>query len=453
MTKRSRTGDRSVRWLVEKLLAPAYEGLRFARAVKRAVVRVTLRLARILKSRLGLAAVRGVVLCVMFLIALIGRFKRKRVDIGLGPEPMINNVYHKRALERFGYTAETFVNTVYFITDEFDIRADRVLDGRLRLATALLQKYAYFLRAIYVAWLQFTRYRCLYTYFQGGQLGHFHGLVAKAEPSLLRLARVKTVLMPYGGDVHELSRCPNLLFKHAMAVDYPGHRMRRQDIALRIDRWTQKSDHVISGCDWVDYMFHWDTLMLGHFSIDTDQWEPSPDRLVNGQGPVRVLHAPNHRTIKGTEFFVRAIQELREEGVDVELVLVERVPNSEIKRLMSTIDIVADQLVVGWYAMFALEAMATGLPVLCYIREDLERLYVSAGLLEANELPIVRCTPETVKDVLRDLVADRARRREIGDASRAFVERRHSLDAIGAVFDRINRAIGVCPSREAGGAS
>ena len=33
---------------------------------------------------------------------------------------MINNVYHKRALEAYGYKVETFVSKLFFITDEFD---------------------------------------------------------------------------------------------------------------------------------------------------------------------------------------------------------------------------------------------------------------------------------------------------------------------------------------------
>jgi hypothetical protein len=423
----------------------ARQGWRFGLGVMRP--------GKILRNWLLLRLVRLSTLSAMFFAALVGRYRRKKIDIGLGPEPMINNVYHKRALAKYGYTAETFVNTVYYITEEFDYRADRLDCSRLVRWLPFLKPYIFYVHALAVAWRQFTRYRCVYFYFQGGQLGHVHGLPARAEPALLRLARVKTVVMPFGGDVHDLSRCPNLLFKHAMATDYPGHRHRRQDIALRIDRWTQKADHVISGCDWVDYMFHWDTLMLGHFSIDVDQWRPQEPRPCDPNGPLRILHAPNHRAIKGSQFFQRAVDELRAEGVHVELVILERVPNSEVQKVMATVDVVADQLIIGWYAMFALEAMAMGLPVLCYIREDLERLYVTAGLLESGELPLVKCAPESVKDVIRGLVEDRARLAAIGAASRAFVERHHSLETVGAVFDGINRSIGVCPSHSPGDAA
>ena len=36
---------------------------------------------------------------VLFLIALLNRYNKK-YDVGIGPEPLINNVYHKMALER-----------------------------------------------------------------------------------------------------------------------------------------------------------------------------------------------------------------------------------------------------------------------------------------------------------------------------------------------------------------
>ena len=139
--------------------------------------------------------------------------------------------------------------------------------------------------------------------------------------------------MPYGGDVQEMSRSPNLLFKHALAQDYPLHRLRRSDIARRIDLWTQQADHVISGCEWVDYMYHWDTLMLGHFSIDTQRWAPLAGAAPAGASrPLRILHAPNHRAIKGSQFFIQAVDELRHEGLPLELVILERVPNNRCAR-------------------------------------------------------------------------------------------------------------------------
>lgn len=41
----------------------------------------------------------------------------------------------------------------------------------------------------------------------------------------------------------------------------------------------------------------------------------------------------------------------------VELITVQGKSNSELLALIDSCDIVADQLVIGWYAMFAIEGM------------------------------------------------------------------------------------------------
>ena len=47
-----------------------------------------------------------------------------------------------------------------------------------------------------------------------------------------------------------------------------------------------------------------------------------------------------------------------------------------------------------------------------------------------TRVPIVSATAETLRETLRPLVADAARRRELGAASRAYVERVHDLERI-----------------------
>lgn len=373
------------------------------------------------------------------LLALAGRYTRKQVDVGLGPEPLINNVHHKKALEYYGYSVETFVNDVYFITDSFDIRGDLLFRGfsRYLFSRRLLVTVYLFARVT-------RRYRSIYIYFNGGPLGLGTRLLKATEPWLLKCARVKVVVMPYGGDVQDLTKATNLLYKHAMSGDYREHRLRRALIAKQVDRWTRHADHVLSGCDWVDYMYHWDTLMLGHFSIEADAWRaaaPSPPT-----GPLRVLHAPNHRRIKGSDHFIAAARELVEEGASLELVITEHVPNAEIRRQMETVDVVADQLVIGWYAMFSIEAMSMGKAVLCHLREDLLTFYEDAGLVERDEIPIIPCSPSTVKGQLRRLVDDRELVREAQRRGPGFVRKHHSTVAVGAVFDTINRSLGIAPT-------
>lgn len=371
---------------------------------------------------------------IAFGLAAIARFVPKRIDVGLGPEPLINNVFHKRALERYGYTVETFVDQVYFITAEFDYRADRVVP-----------KPFYFLRGHWLFVRAVFRYRCLYIYFNGGPLMN-KMLLWRLEPMLYRVAGVATVVMPYGADVQDMTRSPNLRFKHAMSMDYRDLMMRRREIAAQVEVWTRGATHIISGCEWVDYMYHWDTLMLAHFSFDVDACEMVAAR-VDPSSPLRVLHAPNHRNVKGTDTFIKAIEELKLEGVEIDLQLLQGVPNSEVREAIARADVVADQLVVGWYAMFAIEAMATGKAVLCYLRDDLTELYESVGLIAPGDNPVVNCSPRTVKRAIRDLAQNRQQLLELGRRGRAFVSKYHSLESVGRVFDGINRSMGMSPKQ------
>lgn len=380
---------------------------------------------------------------ILFLIVILARFSKKTIDVGLGPEPLINNIYHKQALELYGYTAQTFVSDVYFITDKFDVRGDQIFRRKSRFVKFIIYLYLWVVSVF--------RYKCLYIYFNGGALSFGTLFLWRVEPFIYKLAGVKLVVMPYGGDVQDMSRSPNLLFKNAIGCDYPEHRLRRQRIASKIDLWTKYADHIIAGCEWVDYLYHWDTLMLAHFSIDIDVWKShdSSERLQPGRNSkLKILHAPNHRLIKGTHYFIKAINELIEEGLDIELVLLEKVPNNEVKRVMASVDIVADQLVIGWYAMFALEAMAMGKPVLCYLRDDLKDLYVASGLVAPHEIPIINCSSITVKETIRHLALHREELSEIGQRSREYVLKHHSLQAVGAIFDRINNSLGLKPQRK-----
>ena len=388
--------------------------------------------------RIALLGLEAVLFGPTVIFAMIARFIPKAFDVGLGPEPIVSYVYHKKALEGQGYSAQTFVQGIYYITDAFDIRADLIFTGFL----SALSKF-------YLFALVVSRYRCLYTSFKGGPLGSTV-VLWRIEPLLYRIAHVKMVILPYGADVQVLTRSPNLLYKHAMGQDYPGQRSMRRLVGSKIDLWTRNADHIIGGCEWIDYMFHWDTVMLSHFSIDTEQWKPDPNVALRSTTDHRekltILHAPNHKALKGTNYFKNAVDELKEEGFSVELKVAEKVSNLQIKTLMESVDLVADQLVIGWYAMFAIEAMAMGKPVLCYLREDLKQFYINAGLIANDEIPIIECSPSTVKEVIRKFAIHREALNEIGKRSQAFVEKHHSLEKVGKVFSMINRSMGINPT-------
>ena len=135
-----------------------------------------------------------------------------------------------------------------------------------------------------------------------------------------------------------------------------------------------------------------------------------------------VVHAPSDRAKKGTEHVIAACEQL-----DVELDVVEGLPHDAARERYARADIVVDQLYAGWHGVFALEAMALGKPVVAHLKPDVvERSEQGYGV----RVPIVPATAETLVDALRPLVDEPARRRELGAAGRAYVERVHDIDAV-----------------------
>jgi len=135
-----------------------------------------------------------------------------------------------------------------------------------------------------------------------------------------------------------------------------------------------------------------------------------------------IVHAPSSRRRKGTEHVVAAV-----EGLEADIELVEGLHHDEAFQRYRAADIVVDQLNAGWYGLFAIEAMALGKPVVAFLHDEaVRRTEEAVGV----EVPVVSARAETLREVLRPLVADAARRRELGAASRAYVEHVHDLERI-----------------------
>jgi glycosyltransferase involved in cell wall biosynthesis len=164
---------------------------------------------------------------------------------------------------------------------------------------------------------------------------------------------------------------------------------------------------------------------LPYTTIEPGEWEPVP--LPATSHRFTILHAPTNRGLKGTDCILAAVDALRKRHPEVELVLVEKVPHDQVRALYASADLVIDQVLLGWYGGLAVEAMALGRPVVCYIRDE-DLRFVPEPM--RSEIPVIRATPDTLLAVLQDALAHRERLGEIGALSRAYVERWHDPLAI-----------------------
>lgn len=168
---------------------------------------------------------------------------------------------------------------------------------------------------------------------------------------------------------------------------------------------------------------------LPYASVDVEALTPI---WPTAQGPIRIVHAPSDATIKGSARIIEAVERLKSRH-PIEFTLVEGVPHERALELYRSADLVVDQVLTGWYGGFAVEVMAMGKPVACYIRdEDLDVL--PAGM--RNQLPLVRLHPDTLERDLEAAIAQRDLWQDWGSRSREFVQRWHDPRRIAAAMLR-----------------
>lgn len=205
--------------------------------------------------------------------------------------------------------------------------------------------------------------------------------------------------------------------------------------------FTLRADFIVTCLFHSETLPTWNLLTTHYYPIDTGAWLPNGhDSTHNGKdGPVTVVHASNHRELKGTEFLIAACQELEAEGYQIQLRLLEQVPNTEVQRIMAESDIVAEQFIHG-YALTAMEGMSLGKPVMSNLSDDhyyqVHRLYT--GL---DECPIVNTSIGQIKDHLRMLIINSELRRQIGEAGRRYVVKYHSYQTVARMWDLVYRKI------------
>lgn len=351
---------------------------------------------------------------------------RERFEDGVvrsvwGVTPIINLGTMRQSARRLGVDAESFCYQPYHVTSAFDV--------------VLTQQFEWALKtdAIAYSWLTFSwallSYDIFHTYYDRGFLLPFGGYgspnygVNEEEMRFLRIAGKRFYCMSYGADNRTRKRTlesgPINFCMHCTA---PGRYCICDDDAAEemfavIDQYT--TANLASGLS-TDYIPN--AIELHYLVVDTDRFEPTPLEPDAGR-PLRVLHAPNHPHFKGSHYLMDAVDALRREGVNIELNLVTGVAQTQVMKAMQESDIIVDQLIGGFYGQTAIEAMAMGRPVMCFISDP-------SRAAAPDELPIINCDPDTVEDTLRKYATDRTSLKSIGVRSRAYVERHHSLDAL-----------------------
>lgn len=265
---------------------------------------------------------------------------------------------------------------------------------------------------------------------------HFHsesflGSHGEWDLKLLRLFGKVIVFQYWGFDVKLQS--PALLWERYGAVKrdirfYDNSRKLRDNLThLRYADF-----RVYSG---LEVLRNVPDALFIPIAIDLARWKPVADIPLEHRLPpmtsVRILHPfqtwDTRGDWKGTSVVRAAIDQLKAEGLPVELVFLDRVPAEAMPYYYQQVDIVVEQLLSGFHGNVSVEAMAMGKPAVCFLHDDAYKLVPPGN-------PIVNANPDTLVERLRELATDAALRRQIGQRSRAYVETYYDARNIAKVY-------------------
>jgi glycosyltransferase involved in cell wall biosynthesis len=141
-------------------------------------------------------------------------------------------------------------------------------------------------------------------------------------------------------------------------------------------------------------------------------------------GTYRILHAPTHRGFKGTDYIIKAINDLKNDGFKIDLILAENLTHAELKEEYKKCHLFIDQIMSGWYGTATIEAMAIGRPVIVSLRDE----YFKYTNFSREEIPLLHADPDNILNVLKScLEISVTILKETGFQCRDFVEKKHDL--------------------------
>ena len=373
-------------------------------------------------------------LSLMLLLSLYVRVARSNPLVKprfvFGPVPIMNNVYWSKAIKSMGYRSETY--TIGFYSqinsrDDWDV----LLDDKYRFIP--IQNLKYF--------FAFAESLFRYDIFVIPMTGFFLGLtpLARFEAYFLMLAGKKTIVMPYGSDSYSYRNIRSTSLINGLLMSYPQAARNQKKVANRVDYWCRFGSVVFTGFMGPDGFGRWDVVIPSVLFIDQDEWSPSSrsSRADGKNAPVFIAHAPNHRGFKGSEFVMAAVDKLKQEGLQVELILIEGLQNNEVRKLFECeVDILVEQLIATGHGLTGLEGMISALPTISNL-EDEAYILPFRRWSYFDECPLVSATPENITDVLRQLITNPDLRQKLGKAGREYAQKYHSLDSAQYLYGEI----------------
>ena len=151
-----------------------------------------------------------------------------------------------------------------------------------------------------------------------------------------------------------------------------------------------------------------------------------PERQLNQNDIIRIIHSPTNRKYKGTNLIISVIEKIKKEK-KIEFLLIENMNRCELLKIKSTCDICIDQVggTMGGtgYGKAGLETLGMGIPTITNMSREYE------NRLPENPFTVVNNADELYQK-LNELIDNNDLRFNLGKKGKAWVEKYHGFENV-----------------------
>ena len=360
-----------------------------------------------------------------------------------GSTPLINNSYWNEALNLNGYDSKTVMfnstthitrNTKWDVHIPFVYSENNLLNVYFKMVNGL--------RAIFYFVKYINQFDIFVISFDGFLIGRIP-IIWRFQSYAFKTFKKKVILIPYGGDFYVYRNVKSKEIRYGLEESYPMSKKKQNRIANRVAYWKKHADLVVPGFAYADIYEPWEANLFKNILfttpspliVDTQLWSSNKKPLKQGQ-MIEIAHMPNHRGFKGTEKIVEVIEELKNEGFNIKFDLIEKIPNQEVKKLMTDkIHILIDQIYFIGYALNSIEAMASSCVVMANISNETYTSVYSETYLD--ECPVININKFNLKQELIKIILDSYKINELSRLSRQYAENFHSYKYFSVIFEEM----------------
>lgn len=197
----------------------------------------------------------------------------------------------------------------------------------------------------------------------------------------------------------------NLKLRKPLLLHHHGSLFRSDPQGML--NWARQH-HAVQAVSTIDltlaapHVLHW---LPTAYDIDELLEFGEANRRDDDDDALRVVHAPTNREIKSTDTLIAVVEQLRQDGANIELVLVESRPWAECMTIKATADVYFDQVKLG-YGCNAIESWAMNVPVIA----GADELTLNAMRKTFDgTLPFYVASEDTIADALTAMLSKRTR--------------------------------------------